>query len=111
MKRLLFDHNLSPKLVSRLANIYPGSAHVSYFGLDRVSDKEVWEYAREHDHVIVTKDADFGDFSVIWGIPPQIIWIRRGNCSTNDIESILRDNFATIIEFSNDNSVGVLTLY
>ena len=111
MKQLLFDHNLSPKLIRRLADIYPNALHVSGLGLDRATDREIWEYAQTHDYLIVTKDADFGDFSVVWGVPPQIIWIRRGNCSTNDIEAILRDNYDTISEFSNDNSIGVLTLY
>lgn len=111
MKFLLFDHNLSPKLVRKLADIYPGATHVSPLGLDSAADKEIWEYARNHDYLIVTRDADFGDFSVVWGIPPQIIWIRRGNCSTNDIETILRDNFAVIVEFSSDDAVSVLTLH
>lgn len=111
MKFLLFDHNLSPKLVRKLADIYPGATHVSHLGLDSAADKEIWEYARNHDYLIVTRDADFGDFSVVWGIPPQIIWIRRGNCSTNDIETILRDNFAVIVEFSSDDAVSVLTLH
>ena len=108
MKLLLLDHNLSPKLIRRLADIYPDAVHVSHLGLDSESDKVIWEYARDSDLVIVTKDADFGDFSVVWGIPPQIVWIRRGNCSTDDIEMILRDNFGTIVEFCNDNSVGML---
>ena len=108
---LLFDHNLSPKLVRKLADIYPGATHVFHLGMDAASDREIWAYARDRGYVIVTKDADFGEFSVVWGIPPQIVWIRRGNCSTNDIESILRDNFDTITEFSGDDSVGVLTLY
>lgn len=111
MTRLLFDHNLSPKLVRRLTDLFAASAHVSHLGLDRASDKEIWEYARDHDYVIVTKDADFGDFSVVWGIPPQIVWIRRGNCSTSDIESILRGNFEIIVQFGDDTSIGVLTLY
>ena len=34
MKVLLFDHNLSPKLLHKLADIYPNSAHVSVLGLD-----------------------------------------------------------------------------
>lgn len=111
MKLLLFDHNLSPKLIRKLADIYPDSAHVSLLGLDTASDKEIWEYARDNDYLIVTKDADFGEFSIVWGIPPQIVWIRRGNCSTNDIEDILRSNFETICRFSEDDSLGVLTLH
>ena len=109
--KLLFDHNLSPKLIRKLDDMFPDSAHVSYLGLDMAADKEIWEYARDHDYVIVTKDADFGEFSLVWGIPPQIIWICRGNCSTNDIESILRDNFEPITEMGNDGLVGMLTLY
>jgi predicted nuclease of predicted toxin-antitoxin system len=43
--------------------------------------------------MIVTKDADFSEFGVVKGFPPKIIWIRRGNCSTSDIETILRENY------------------
>lgn len=111
MKPLLFDQNLSPRLIRRLADIYPDAVHVARLGLDSADDKDVWAYARLHDYIIVTKDADFGEFSVVWGFPPQIIWIRRGNCSTNDIESILRRNFEIINEFSGEESTGVLTLY
>ena len=111
MKPLLIDHNLSPKLPRRLADIYPGSIHVSTVGLDSAGDQEIWEYARKHDYIIVTKDADFGEFSVVWGFPPRVIWIRRGNCSTAEIESILRDNSPAIAEFDTDSSIGVLTLF
>jgi predicted nuclease of predicted toxin-antitoxin system len=98
-------------LIHKLADIYPDATHVSHLALDSAVDKEIWAYARNHDHLIVTRDADFGDFSVVWGIPPQNVWIRRGNCPTNDIEAILRDNFEIIVEFSSDDSVSVLTLY
>jgi len=30
------------------------------------------------------------------GFPPKVIWIRRGNCSTGDIEILLRDHHAEI---------------
>ena len=39
--RLLFDHNLSPKLVRRLADLYPDSTHVTDAGLDRATDIEL----------------------------------------------------------------------
>jgi predicted nuclease of predicted toxin-antitoxin system len=56
MKLLLFDQNLSPYLVERLADLYPNSVHVSAVGLDIALDKTVWEHARQHDHIIVTSD-------------------------------------------------------
>lgn len=36
--KLLFDQNLSPKLMNRLADPFPGSAHVLSLGLDREDD-------------------------------------------------------------------------
>ena len=43
--KLLFDHNLSHKLVRRLADVFPGSEHVRNLDLHRADDAEVWEVA------------------------------------------------------------------
>jgi len=111
MKLLLFDQNLSPRLVERLADVYPESVHVFSLGLGDAMDIEIWQYAHDHDYMIVTKDADFSEFGVIKGFPPKIIWIRRGNCSTKDIESILRENYSAISQLSDDGETGILTLF
>ena len=111
MKLLLFDENLSPRLVDRLADIYPGSAHVSSIGLGNALDKAVWEYARQNDFMVVTKDADFSEMSLVSGFPPKVIWIRRGNCSTRDIENLLRESFQAIVALSDDPALGILTLF
>lgn len=111
MKSLLFDQNISPRLVSRLADIYPGSFHVSTLGMGAVLDIEIWQYAHEHDHMIVTKDADFSELGIVKGFPPKIIWIRRGNCSTQEIESILRENYPAISALSEDPETGILALF
>lgn len=97
MKLLLFDQNFSPRLVERLEDIYPGSVHVFAIGMDKAMDIEIWQYAHDHDFMIVTKDADFSEFGVVKGFPPKIIWIRRGNCPTKDIEIILRESFDSIV--------------
>jgi len=98
-------------LVRRLADLYPNSTHVTVVGLDRSLDKEVWNYARQHDYLIVTKDVDFSEFSLLQGFPPKVIWIRRGNCSTRDIEIILRENFNSIKAMNEDASSGILELF
>ncbi len=41
MKLLLFDQNLSPRLVERLADIYPGSLHFDGIRLPTAPDREV----------------------------------------------------------------------
>jgi len=68
----------------------PQATHTSLAGLDRATDSAVWLYAQEQDYVIVTKDVDFSDVSVLRGFPPKVIWIRLGNCTTSDIENALR---------------------
>ncbi len=109
--KLLFDQNLSPKLVERLADLYPNSDHLDLLDLGTADDALVWEYARRKGFIVVTKDADFADLSVLRGFPPKIVWIRRGNCSTNDIEKILRDHYATIEDLVSDSTSGILTLF
>ena len=51
--RLLFDENLSPKLVRTLSETYPDSAHVRDVELSSASDNRVWEFARDHDFIII----------------------------------------------------------
>ncbi len=109
--KLLFDQNLSPKLVKRLKSIYPNSDHLDLLGLGTAEDVMVWEHARQNDFVVVTKDADFADLSVLRGFPPKVVWIRTGNCSTNDIEEILRDHKADIEDLATDSISGILTLF
>ncbi len=111
MKLMLFDQNISPRLVDRLADIYPGSIHVSTLGMGNAMDIEIWQYAHDHDYMIVTKDADFSELGVVKGFPPKIIWIRRGNCSTQDIESILRENYESIQMLGDDDNTGILILF
>jgi predicted nuclease of predicted toxin-antitoxin system len=109
--KLLFDHNLSFKLVDRLSDLYPDSNHVYKLGLDKVDDTDIREYARANDFIIVTKDADFSDLCLLKGFPPKVVWIRRGNCKTTDIEEILRNHHADIETLRNDGFIGVLTLF
>jgi len=109
--KLLFDQNLSPKLVEHLADLYPDSNHVYHLGIDLVPDKELREYAGREGFVIVTKDSDFSDLCILLGFPPKVIWIRRGNCSSRDIESILRDHALDIEALGQDEVVGILILF
>jgi predicted nuclease of predicted toxin-antitoxin system len=108
--KLLFDHNLSPQLVKRLSELYPESQHVFLVNMDQADDRQIWEYAAKNSFTVVTRDSDYNDLSLIRGFPPKIIWIRRGNCSTQEIEQILRRAVEAIKQFEQDPSNGVLTL-
>jgi predicted nuclease of predicted toxin-antitoxin system len=108
--KLLFDENLSPKLPRLLADLFPGSLHVRDVGLKATDDPVVWDYAKDNDFMIVSKDADMHDLSLVFGNPPKVVWLRLGNCSTRQAENLLRRDFDVIKLFYEDESVSLLSL-
>ena len=70
---LLFDQNLSPGLVERLADVFPGSEHVRRVGLREGTDEQIWSYAQSRRLVIITKDRDFHKMSRTRGAPPKVV--------------------------------------
>ena len=108
--KLLFDQNLSPRLVAQLADLFAGSLHVRQVGLDRADDDTIWRFARDHGFAIVTKDSDFQERSQIAGSAPRIVWIRRGNCSTQDIETMLRKHAPHVAALEQETDNGFLVL-
>lgn len=107
---LLFDHNLAAQLVELLADRYPGSTHTGTAGLSSAQDQEVWDFARTHGLAILTKDSDFHHLSLVRGFPPKVIWVRTGNCSTREIEELLRRECDRISAFLSSDQEALLTL-
>lgn len=108
--KLLFDENLSPKLTIRLSDLFPGSIHVRDVGMKATIDPIVWDYAKDNHLMIVSKDSDMHDLSLVFGSPPKVIWIRLGNCSTLQVECLLRREFNTIKLFYEDDNLSLLVL-
>jgi predicted nuclease of predicted toxin-antitoxin system len=100
--KLLFDQNLSYKLVRSFSGEFPGSAHVRDLGLASAVDIDVWEYAKQFGFTIVSKDTDFSQRGFLFGPPPKVIWIRLGNCSTTEIQDVLLSYAAEIRQFGLD---------
>jgi predicted nuclease of predicted toxin-antitoxin system len=109
--KLLFDQNLSSKLPRALADLFPGSLHVQDLGLREADDRLIWEQAKANGLIIVSKDSDFYQRVLLYGHPPQLIWIRRGNCSTLAVAPILRTHFSQIQQFAQANYPACLMLY
>jgi predicted nuclease of predicted toxin-antitoxin system len=109
--KLLFDQNLSPKLLNDLPEEFAGSQHVRNIGLRDASDTEIWNYARAKDYVIVSKDADFHQRSFVSSHPPKVIGILGGNCPTGAIAALVRSSRERIITFSNNSEAAFLALY
>ncbi len=108
--KLLLDQNLSARLVGMLLAAYPGSDHVRLLGLSTADDEAIWRYARHHDFIIVSKDADFFHRSMRFGPPPKVIWIRAGNCTTDSIAQLLHRHVAAIRAFVDATEAAFLPL-
>ncbi len=108
--KLLFDENLSPRLPQVLAGLFPESLHVHDCGLGRGDDSAIWGYAKEHGLTIVSKDSDFQERSVLFGHPPKVIWLRAANCTTSQIEHLLRTAFPLIKKFVEQDDESCLIL-
>jgi predicted nuclease of predicted toxin-antitoxin system len=108
--KLLFDENLSPKLVRLLNDLFPNSVHVRDVGLKTADDRVVWDYAEDHGLMICSKDSDMHQRSFVFGYPPKVIWVRLGNCSTSDVANLLRRHFAAIELFYADDYASFLSL-
>lgn len=73
-------------------------------------DSTVWDYAKSNELIIVSKDADMHDLSLVLGTPPKVIWLRLGNCSTLQVENVLRRDFNAIQLFCEDEDLSLLAL-
>ncbi len=97
--RLLFNANLSPKLVGRLAELFPESVHVFETGLARhTSDQTIWNFAREDGFAIVTADSDFLALADERGAPPKVVRLENCNYRTAQVEELLRRNAVRITD-------------
>ena len=108
--KLLLDENLSPRLVESLRDLYPELNHVHNLALGGADDTAVWDFAKEHEFAIVSKGSDFADRSVLEPKPPKVIWIRLGNCSTAEIEGVLRSAHKLVRVFTEEEQETRLVL-
>ena len=108
--KLLFDQNLSRHLPGLLRDIFPDSLHVRNLEMRQIRDSRIWQYAKEHDYLIVTKDTDFRDMSDTLGSPPKVVLIVLPNGPTPEVVSLLQERFGDILELYQDESRAFLEL-
>jgi len=108
--KLLFDANLSPALPKSLGDVFPQSRHVFECGGIANDDSKIWSFASTNGLAIVSKDSDFQAMSLMFGPPPKVIRLRIGNCSTQDVESLIRSKLREMAAFEADSTVALLDL-
>jgi predicted nuclease of predicted toxin-antitoxin system len=65
---------------------------------------------RAHQFVIVSEDADYSDLGLLQGVPPYVIWLRLGNCTTAQIESALRAHHTAIMRLGERGENTILII-
>ena len=108
--KLLFDQNISPKIVKQIESDFPDSKQVRHVGLKDASDVVIFDYAKNHGYAVVTFDADFVDLNVVRGIPPKIIWLKTGNLTTKSISDLLKNNISVIHDFLESDEEEILEI-
>jgi len=110
--KLLFDANLSWRLVKALNDVFPQCLHVEQIGLlIPASDVEIWNWAKKNNFIITTNDDDYLELLLQKGFPPKIILLRMGNQHTNQVAEILRKHKPDIQYLLDSEDYGVLEIY
>ena len=110
MHKLLFDNNISHRVIAKISAVFPNANHVMLESLDESTDIDVWRFARQNSYTIVTKDSDFNDLAIYRGTPPKIIWLKIGNCKVSQIAKILIDNSDIIKTFLDNSDSSILEI-
>jgi predicted nuclease of predicted toxin-antitoxin system len=109
--KLLFDQNISFRIVRSLPETFAESKHIRSAGLNDCDDADIWLFAKQNSFTIVTFDADFFDLSVVWGFPPKIVWLRTGNLTTSEITERIILNYSIISSFIDNPEQSCLEIY
>ena len=109
--KLLFDQNISYRILNRLPEMFSESKQVRTADLENQDDIVIWRYAKKEGYTIVTFDADFYDISLIKGFPPQIVWLRTGNLTTLEIAEKIIAYYPYILDFIKNSSQSCIEIY
>ena len=108
--KLLFDQNISPRILKYFSDQWKDCSHVRFEGLENASDSAIFNFAKDHGYAIVTFDADFIDLNALRGTPPKVIWLNTGNLTTKSITALLERNVLQINYYLESESDQVLEL-
>lgn len=100
VEKILIDNNLSIIMKEVLAAHFPDSQHVADLQMSDANDSQIWEFAKEQQFMIITKDKDFYHRISVFGPPPKVIWIKKGNCRNKEMLQLVRDHLSVIKSFA-----------
>ena len=111
---ILFDENISYRVVKRVLHLFPGSRPANRMNVIGKEDPFLWQTAKANGFSIITFDDDYENLSQWKGWPPKVILLRPGNLTNQEITSMLERNADAIHIFLDDHDPegwGVLKLF
>ncbi len=108
--KLLFDQNISPRILGNLSSELSNCQQVRFVGLEDSADFEIFQFAQKNDFAVVTFDSDFVDLNALHGSPPKIIYLNTGNLTTRNISDLIMGNILTIRKYLESESDNILEL-
>ena len=78
--KFLIDNQLPGALASWFVTKGADAVHVVEMGLDRATDRQVWDQAIAESRIVVSKDEDFFHLANRPSDRGRLLWIRIGNC-------------------------------
>ncbi len=109
--KLLLDENITWRLIKPLSEFFSEVKHINQISSERLTDLDIWIYAKKNGFTILTYDTDFNDLSIIKGFPPKIILLRFGNVTKQNFINKIITKTDLIINFEISSENGVLEIY
>ncbi len=107
---LLIDENIFRRLLPSICILFPESAHIVYEGLEKATDKKIWDYAKDKGYCLLTKDRAFSFMSALFGCPPKVIRLNCGNQNTLALMAMLELQFSAVVEFFREENACYLEI-
>ena len=107
---IIIDAQLSPHLAKWIQDVLAIETYsAKYLGLRDASDKEIFDFAKVRNAIVMTKDEDFVKLQSKLGSPPKIIWITCGNTANERMRKILKDKLPEVIKLLKSNDLIEIT--
>ena len=95
--KFLVDMPLSPKTVEFLKNLGYEVVRVSELGMAKSKDKDIFDYAKQNEMVLLSMDLDFGNIlAYTHSKKPSVIIFRLQYPSPEHVNSLLSSNLSNI---------------
>jgi predicted nuclease of predicted toxin-antitoxin system len=102
MKMILADMPISPKTVEHIRRLGIECRHLTEFQMEKASDEEIINFAKENGYTVLTEDLDFGTIlSYTQEIEPCVIILRVGNFNTTGINKLIEKTLRQIMAQEN----------